>query len=89
MSAARLIAFAARRGVTAAVPWTDALEADLAARCDDSAQYSDGSEYWGHTRHSRLPWVVRLNRPRVRCRCGDGSCMLCDDDGMVPAEVVS
>lgn len=21
---------------------------------------------------------------RVRCRCGDGSCMLCDDDGMLP-----
>ncbi len=22
---------------------------------------------------------------RVPCRCGDGSCMLCDDNGMVPA----
>lgn len=23
--------------------------------------------------------------PRVPCKCGDGSCMLCDDQGMVPA----
>lgn len=24
----------------------------------------------------------------VKCKCGDGSCMLCDDDGMIP-EVAS
>lgn len=24
---------------------------------------------------------------RTPCRCGDGSCMLCDDQGFLPAEV--
>ena len=26
---------------------------------------------------------------RVACRCGDGSCILCDDNGMTPREVAS
>lgn len=26
-----------------------------------------------------------MSTDRIRCRCGDGSCMLCDDDGTIPA----
>lgn len=29
--------------------------------------------------------AVLFEPRRVPCQCGDGSCMLCDDNGMVPA----
>jgi hypothetical protein len=87
---ARVAAVLRAAGVTAAE-----LEATIIARTSPrwmacgplACIVGQAVEHEDHVTDAKLARSMRSVLPaRVRCTCDDGACMLCDDDGMLPAD---